>query len=192
MINMLKGWTGTIEINGDLYDSVQAPNIPQIESLDNFHIKLHPNTHKGVNGANMDVTQENTQYRITVKKYMTQKANPKFDFMLKWNSDVPMPLRTMIGTIEKETRGMYYMKLHGDIYAERICTCMKCGKTLTNPVSQYFGIGPECGGHNYVNPFGSDEELHNAISEYRAKLQSIVWEGWVIKSAIVEREVVDV
>ena len=95
-----------------------------------------------------------------------------------------MPLRTMIGTIEKETRGMVYMKLHGDIYAERICTCMKCGRTLTNPVSQYFGIGPECGGHNYINPFNSEEELKAAVSEYRKTLQNITWEGWIIKSGL--------
>lgn len=128
-------------------------------------------------------------YKITVKKYMTQKATPEFDFMAKWNNDIPMPLRTMVGTVEKETRGMVYMKLHGDIYAEKICTCMKCGRPLTNPVSQFFGIGPECGGHNYVNPFNSEEELKEAVSAYKKQLINTTWEGWVIKSAILEQDV---
>ena len=126
--------------------------------------------------------------RITVKSYMTKKATPEFDFMLRWNNDNPMPLRTMVGTVEKETKGMVYMKLHGDIYAEKICTCMKCGRALTNPVSQFFGIGPECGGHNYVNPFNSDAELKAAVSVYKAQLQKIKWSGWIIKSAITEKE----
>lgn len=125
--------------------------------------------------------------RITVKKYMTQKATPEFDFMARWNNNVPMPLRTMVGTVERETKGMVYMKLHGDIYAERVTVCMKCGRVLTNPVSQFFGLGPECGGHNYVNPFDTEEELHAAVDTFRKQLQDITWEGWIIKSAITEQ-----
>ncbi len=127
--------------------------------------------------------------KITVKRYMTQKASPEFNFMEKWNNNIPMPLRTMVGESIKETRGMIYMKLHGDIYAERICTCMKCGRELTNPVSQYFGIGPECGNHGYVNPFKSDAELKAAVASYKKQLQNITWEGWIIKSAIIEDEI---
>lgn len=126
--------------------------------------------------------------KITVKKYMTQPATPEFDFMAKWNNNIPMPLRTMVGEVIKQTRGMVYMKLHGDIVAEKVTTCMKCGRPLTNPVSQYFGLGPECGGHNYVNPFNTEEELRAAVGAYRKELQSITWEGWIIKSAILEDE----
>lgn len=134
------------------------------------------------------VEQGEKEYRITVKKYMTEPATPRFDFMEKWNGNNPMPLRMMTGTIEKETRGMVYMHLHGDMYATQMCTCMRCGRVLTNPVSQYFGIGPECGGHNYVNPFDDEEQLKEAVAEYRKKLQQIQWSGWVIKSAITEQE----
>lgn len=125
-------------------------------------------------------------HKIEVKSYMLKKSSPDFDFMAKWNNDIPMPLKVMVGTIVKETKGMVYMKLHGDIFSEKTCTCMKCGRPLTNPVSQYFGIGPECGGHNYVNPFNSDEELKQAVAQYKAKLNKLTWEGWVIKSAIIE------
>lgn len=126
---------------------------------------------------------------ITVKQYMTKKATPEFDFMEKWNHNNPMPLRTMVGEVEKETRGMVYMKCHGEIYADKICTCMKCGRPLTNPVSQYFGIGPECGQHGYVNPFDSVEELQAAVASYKAEIRNITWEGWIIKSAIIDSEI---
>ena len=125
-------------------------------------------------------------YKITVKQYMTKPATPEFNFMAQWNNDNPMPLRTMVGDIIQETRGMYFMRLHGDITEKITRTCMKCGRELTNPVSQYFGIGPECGGHNYVNPFNSEEELEKAVEAYREELNKTVWTGWVIKSAITE------
>lgn len=120
---------------------------------------------------------------------MTKKSSPEFDFMAKWNNDNPMPLRTMIGTIERETKGMIYVKLHGDIIAEQMQFCMKCGKPITNAVSQFFGMGPECGGHNYVNPFESEEELKSVVESYRKNhLQKITWEGWLVKSAIITQE----
>ena len=192
MLTMLKNWKGAVEINDKHYDSIQDA-ISDFKTFSaDMHIVLH-STKKRASERNIErqsaqSVQSAQQYKVTVKKYMTQKGNPSFDFMTKWNNDNPMPLRTMIGTVEKETRGMVYMNLHADIYAERICTCMKCGRPLTNPVSQFFGIGPECGGHNYVNPFSSDAELKAAVSAYRAQLQKIQWSGWIIKSAITEKE----
>lgn len=184
MFTALKDWKGAVEVNGVKFESIEQAMSRYNASEGELRIKLYP-VSKTVTES---VTEATGQFRITVKKYMTQKATPTFDFMEKWNNNVPMPLRTMIGEVVKETRGMVYMKLHGDIYAEKICTCMKCGRTLTNPVSQYFGIGPECGGHGYVNPFDSEEELKEAVAAYRKQLQNITWEGWVIKSAITEKE----
>lgn len=189
MLTLLKNWKGPVEVNGTLYDSINAVNLADIKTLGEINIKLL-HTEKIENKGN---TSENravdvTEYQITVKRYMTQKASATFDFMEKWNNNIPMPLRTMVGTVEKETRGMVYMKLHGDIIEERVCSCMKCGRVLTNPVSQYFGIGPECGGHNYVHPFNTDEELKAAVDAYKKQLRDIKWEGWVIKSAITERK----
>jgi len=183
MFTQLQNWTGSIDINGVHYDSVDALNSFKFDALTPIHIKLYPKQNVVVNEA-VDAVQE---YRITVKQYMTKKASPEFDFMDKWNNNNPMPFRTMTGTIVKETRGMVYMKLHGDIWADKIHRCMKCGKVLTNPISQYFGIGPECGGHNYVNPFDTQEELKKAVDAYKKELQNITWEGWIIKSAITEQ-----
>jgi hypothetical protein len=63
---------------------------------------------------------------------------------------------------------------------------MKCGKELTNPVSQFFGVGPECGGHNYTHPFSSDEELKATVEAYKKQLLDTKWSGWIIRSAITQ------
>ena len=186
MLTMLKNWKGSLEINGVHYENVsQAILSAKLSDSQEVNIILHSNQKRAKNTLKMSDSDE---YRITVRQYMTQKASADFDFMKKWNNDVPMPFRTMIGIVEKETRGMVYMKLHADIYADVITTCMKCGRPLTNKVSQYFGIGPECGGHNYVHPFETDEELDKAVAEYRKQLQKVTWEGWIIRSAILEKE----
>lgn len=186
MLSALKGWKGSIEVDGKRY-----PNVNNFISGNNrlsgqIHIVLYPEGKNTQNECDNEVIRQ--EYRITVKQYMTKKSEPGFDFMAKWNNDNPMPLRTMIGHIIKETPGMYKMELHGDIYADKICTCMKCGRTLKNSVSQYFGIGPECGNHGYVNPFETEEELKEAVAGYRKQLQNMTWTGWVIKSAITEME----
>lgn len=124
------------------------------------------------------------EYKIEVKSYMMQKSSPDFDFMAKWNEDNPMPLKVMYGVKLQETKGMVRMRLHGDIKQKITHCCMVCGRELKNPVSQYFGVGPECGGHGYSHPFASDEELKKAVAAYREKLVNTVWEGWIIKSAI--------
>lgn len=192
MISMLQDWQGTIEANGTQYDTVEAFTNAFKPGNGTICIKLYPKAEKRRKTAKNGVTEEDTvqeqELVITVKKYMTQKSNPGFDFMAKWNNDNPMPLRTMVGTRVKETPGMVYMKLHGDILSEKTSNCMCCGRKLTNPVSQYFGIGPECGHHNYVNPFGTEEELRQAVAQYKKQLQEVTWEGWIIKSAITSRE----
>ena len=193
MIELLKDWKGKVEINGQPYDDIQTAISQFKVGSGEICIKLHPLTKKvqkldSVNPQPIPVSANDGEIRITVKKYMTEKASPQFDFMEKWNGNNPMPYRTMVGRVIKETKGMAQMELHADIWAEKIYTCMCCGRPLTNPVSQYFGIGPECGGHNYVHPFNSDKELRDAVAAYRKQLQSVTWSGWVIKSAIIEKE----
>ncbi len=123
------------------------------------------------------------EYIIKVKRWMTEPAsNSGFDFIYHWNKNIPMPLRVMRGRVLNETRGMVYMEL-------RACPlktnyCMKCGKTLTHPVSKLYGLGPECGGHYHINPFNTEEELQNAIEEVRQKLNNVTWTGWIAKSGV--------
>jgi len=189
MLSLLKDYPGKVEINGVKYDSIQDALSTFRTSGNSFSIRLLNKTDRHVT-SDSDAFQDSAIHQITVKAYMTRPASVDFDFMLK-NHNVPMPLRTMVGTIEKETAGMVYMKLHGDLTSDRTQRCMCCGRPITNPVSQYFGMGPECGGHNYVNPFYSDEELKNAVENYRKEyLNKITWEGWIIKSAIIEDKII--
>lgn len=194
MLTMLKGYKGDIEINGISYKNVNDA-IKRFKSDDDTitiklsHNRIERNTEQI--RALQSISQSTSQKKITVKKYMTMPATPEFDFMERCNNNIPMPLRTMIGTVEKETKGMVYMKLHGDITEEKTQYCLRCGRAITNPVSQYFGMGPECGGHNYVNPFYNEEELRAAVGAYREKLRNLTWEGWIIKSAITEEEIVN-
>jgi len=188
VLSMLKNYKGAIEINGEKYSSVSDALKRFNSDSARITIKLLSNCRER-NTAQIRANNEHTQKKIFVKQYMTQPSSPDFDFMKQWNNDVPMPLRTMIGTVERETRGMVYMKLHADITEEKTQRCLACGRPITNPVSQYFGMGPECGGHNYINPFYSEDELKKAVEQYRnTVLKNMTWEGWIIKSAILEEE----
>lgn len=124
-------------------------------------------------------------YKITVKKYMTEPATSTFDFQDKWNNGNPMPLCIMQGEVIKETRGMYYMILHGK--AEPTYKCLVCGKTLTNPISKLYGIGPECS-EKVGLIIESEEEAKEKLKHIMEQIDDISWSGWVIKSAIKEWE----
>lgn len=188
MLSLLKDYKGAIEINGEKYDSVKTALKRFKSKSDTVTIKLLSYS-ENARKTQISENKEHTQKKIFVKQYMTRKSDAGFDFMKQWNNDNPMPLRTMIGTVEKETRGMVYMKLHADITSEKTQRCLCCGRPITNPVSQYFGMGPECGGHKYVNPFYSKEELEKAVQDYRENvLKNITWEGWLPKSSIIEEE----
>ena len=192
MLNMLESWKGQIEINGKQYDSIESARIENKTVSGQIHIKLLPKQLKDV-GIDSEafqtyrkcpsehVVENSNEIEITVKKYMTEKSSPGFDFMAKWNNDVPMPLRTMKGAVIQETRGMVKMKLHGVGKAE-IC-CMRCGRQLTNPISRHYGIGPEC--MQKIGFVGIDIGDVDTIKD---KLQELTWTGWIIKSAITKEE----
>lgn len=173
---LLKDWTGEIVIN-DM--PVEASKIVCNTLSDDTHIFLRSRTEKRVQNT-LQRSSDVSEYCVTVKRYMTEHASPGFDFMAKWNNDTPMPLRTMTGTIEKETRGMVYMKLHGQ--AEPVVRCMRCGRLLTNPISQHYGIGPEC-----MSKLGLVCDITD-VDTIKKKLVEVTWEGWIIKSAITEKE----
>lgn len=178
---LLSDWKGEIQIDDKHYTSVQNATSVLNALSGNAHIILHPAV-KNVNMSALDTLNEKIQYRVTVKKYMTEKSSPEFDFMAKWNHNNPMPMRTMTGTIEKETKGMVYMKLHGE--AEPTVRCMRCGRTLTNHISMKYGIGPEC---ITKIPFIMHLDVDD-VEGIKKQLVNVVWEGWIIKSAITERE----
>lgn len=176
---LLKDWKGEISVNDKHYTSVQDATSVFNTLSDDTHIILHSSAKNAVKSV-VDGLNNKIRYRITVKKYMTQTSTPEFDFMSKFNKDIPMPLRTMTGTIEKETHGMVYMKLHGQ--AEPVIRCMRCGRLLTNPISQHYGIGPEC-----MSKLGFVCDIDD-VETIKKKLVDVTWEGWVIKSAIIEKK----
>lgn len=188
MLNLLKKYKGAVEVNGQSFDSLDSA----LKGLKDFDGQLTIILNKG---AGEQVSQASQQveevagdkiYRIKVRQYMTKPASPEFDFQDKWNNGIPMPMRIMVGKKLKETKGMVKMELWGEITEDVSTHCMRCGRTLTNPVSKYFGIGPECGNHGYNNPFDDEEELKRAVKEVDKQLSEIKWTGWIIKSAIEE------
>ena len=176
---ILQNWKGELDIGDKHYTSIQDATSDFKTLSSETHIKLYSKS-KNALKRKIEAVEANTEYKITVKAYMTREATPEFDFMAKWNNNEPMPLRTMIGTVEKETKGMVYMKLHGQ--AESVIKCMRCGRTLTNPISMHYGIGPEC-----MSKLGFVCDIDD-VDTIKKKLVDVVWEGWVIKSAITERE----
>ena len=83
MLSLLQNWKGVVEYEGNEYTLDQFKTVFNKDS-DTIHIKLYPNTKKSVtNGHNL----VKNDFKVTVKRYMTQKSTPSFDFMAKWNDD---------------------------------------------------------------------------------------------------------
>lgn len=187
MFSLLENYKGSLIVNEVEYKSVTDAKQAFKGYQGPISITLNPQSEKSIsNKSNIPKSGYSEIYRIKVRQYMTKPSVPGFDFQDKWNGGVPMPMRIMVGRKLEETKGMVKMELWGEITEERASICMKCGRPLTNPVSRYFGIGPECGDHNYVNPFDSEAELKEAISQVQQELKEIRWTGWIIKSAIEE------
>ncbi len=179
MLELLKDWKGELDVNDQHFENVEhAVNALKSLSSDT-HIKLYT-AQKKRNLSVIACSESEILYRITVRAYMTHPATPEFDFMAKWNNNVPMPMRTMVGTVEKETKGMVYMHLHGEGFP--VTRCMRCGRLLTNPISKYYGIGPEC-----MSKLGLVQDI-SEIEAIKLGMREIKWSGWIIKSAITEKE----
>lgn len=113
------------------------------------------------------------EYTIKVKRYMTKKG---MEFNKRWNNDLEMPLLEMTGKVTNETKGMYFMELHGE--GKETVTCMMCGRRLENDISRHYGLGPICGGHFYELQGGE------TVEDIKSKIRKIKWTGWIPKSAI--------
>lgn len=194
MLNLLEGYKGSIEVNGVAYNNLNEVVQTFKDSNEQLTIVLNKGARERVSQASQQVEEiaGDKIYRIKVRQYMIKPSTPEFDFHDKWNGGNPMPMRIMVGKKLKETKGMVQMELWGEITEEVTTHCMKCGRTLTNPVSKYFGIGPECGNHGYNNPFDDEEELKRAVKEVDKQLREIKWTGWVIKSSIQEETYLEI
>lgn len=205
MLSFLKELTGPVNLNGVTYESIQAAAdaLAALNYKGKITVQLVPNqAAQAHNRASTQAcetaasklaeahTDSGTVYKIKVRQYMTKPSTVDFQFHKKFNKDVPMPMRIMVGRKLEETNGMVKMELWAQITEELTHVCMKCGRALTNNVSKYFGIGPECGGHNYTHPFETDEQLRAAVEQHNEVLKQTKWTGWIIKSAIESEEVI--
>ena len=180
MIKQLANWQGKVIVNGVEYESIRE--VPALSLTSETVITLLPKVAQAVKQT-VQAVADKVEHVITVKQYMTKPASPEFDFMAKWNNNCPMPMRTMVGTVEKETKGMVYMKLHGQ--GLPTITCMRCGRELTNPVSRHYGLGIEC-----IRKVGMPYDV-SEVDSIKEALVNIIWEGWIPKSAIIENTIIE-
>lgn len=162
MIKQLANWKGKIIVDGTEYDSISS--VP--DGIKATTITLLPKVEK--RRVRVDEVEDDTERVITVRQFMTQVESN------------PMPMRVMVGKITRETAKAYYMELHGQ--ALPVVTCMRCGRSLTNPISRHYGLGPECLGKvGIVVDIGQ-------VNLIREKLLNVCWRGYVPKSAILENK----
>lgn len=109
MLERLK-WNGPVEFQGKTYDSFeQAEQVLRGVTGDVCIVFKAPKKPR-------DTIRDNSRermLRITVCRYMTRPSTPNFTFHDRRNQGVPMPERTMEGTVIDETAGMFKMRLRG-------------------------------------------------------------------------------
>ena len=182
MLEFLQKYTGTIKLNNEEVSRQDICNRLAATS-GTIEILLTP---KNTIDCTTQLNSEITNICVYVKPWMTEKSTPDFLFMRNWNNDIPMPLRFMVGTIKQETSRMYFMQLRGE--PSKISFCTKCGRTLSNPISKLFGIGPECSTKIGLDPriFINEELAKEKLCQIEETIKKITWEGWVAKTAILE------
>ena len=97
MLTMLKNWKGAVEIDGKQYDNINAFISTGAVLSESINIKLLAERNPDVTSESrqhIEQVDEPTEYKITVRQYMTKQSDGSFDFMKKWNNDIPMPMRT--------------------------------------------------------------------------------------------------
>lgn len=110
------------------------------------------------------------EYKFNIRQFLTQRA------------ENPVPMRVMVGWIEKETEKGIYVHLKAKPMVTK--TCLRCGRTLTHPASIHYGIGPECGKHFHMHPWNGTGLLEAYIAELQKNLEDVTYEGWLPKSGV--------
>lgn len=180
-LKQLQGWQGRINVNGTEYDTVNS--VPDTVELVGATITLLPKVNKEVRRVKVEDSTDNREHLITVKQWLTQPATLEFDYNDRMNKGVPMPLRTMQGTIVKETAKSVYMHLHGS--TKPVVHCMRCGRELTNPISRHYGLGIEC-----IQKVGIVADI-NEVEKIKEQLVKIEGYWWIPKSSILSDEIVE-
>lgn len=187
MLNLLN-YEGEIVVNGQTYaSSHEAYESLKSQGLNVVSVVIPGRTVKP--DAPTDFRRD-CKYQVRVKSWMREYSSPAFDFMQKWNDDVPMPLAVMQGYVLEETAGMVRMSLEGSV--SRTVQCMVCGRALKNKLSQQYGIGPECAEKVGIERIPkSADEVEDLYDSMQKQMQNVTWEGWIAKKAIVEKLVIE-
>lgn len=194
MLNLID-WSKEITVNNVVYSNSSEA----YEAMKDYSgpIEIVLNAKKPSDSAKSDTdggtsevsNEESVEFRVRVRAYMTKPPTEDFDFATRYNNGIAVPLREMHGTVIGETRGMYKMKLHGKLRPTK--TCIRCGRTLAEPVSMLYGVGPECCEKMGIIRCATEEEVQDALEYMQAEAEEICWEGWLPKKSILEMEVVD-
>lgn len=183
MFELLKEYSGRLTVNNRVFESVQDAE----QAFENYKGGLTILLNKkddndpplSTKSKNIDTT---TVYQISVKRYMTQY---KSDFFLhRMNPEGPMPFMIMCGRKLMETEKLVKMECWAGLPSTRVTTCIKCGRPLTNPLSQYLSLGPECGASEHMRMIQSGVSIDEVRKRLEHKLNNTRWTGWIIKSAI--------
>lgn len=100
MINILKEHTGGLIYNGQNYNNVENV-LNELKEDEPFDIVLLPGKKSNI-------------YYFLFKDWMLVKSTKEFDFMRRFNNDIPIPLNKMRGYIIEETPAMYKVSLNED------------------------------------------------------------------------------
>ena len=190
MLELLNGYNGNLIINNKEYSSVEEAE----KAFDGYKggctIVINPTVNKLKTVAkNTTVESKDSHvYMIKVRRYMTNYDNT---FFLSKLNESPMPYMYMVGRVLQETNKLVKMECRADMVVPKTTVCMRCGRPLSNPISQYLGIGPECGAREHLAYIENGGSIAQAQESMRKELQNIKWTGWIIKSAIESQEKLD-
>ena len=190
MFELLNGYNGNLIINNKEYSSVEEAE----KAFDGYKggctIMINPTKSKPpvVLNVKKEEHKDSPVYMIKVRRYMTNYDNT---FFLSKMNDSPMPYVYMVGRVLQETNKLVKMECRADMVVPKTTVCMRCGRALSNPISQYLGIGPECGASQHIAYIENGGSVAQAQEAMRKELRGIKWTGWIIKSAIEMQEKLD-
>ena len=178
MLELLSNYEGKLKINNVEYENIKEAQKAFKDYKGGLTIILNENQRKTVHDIDTDIKF----YQITVKKWMT--TYDESFFLEEYNEDGPMPFVTMVGFKLGETKNLIKMRLRADLITNKSTICMRCGRPLSNPISQYLSLGPECGAKEHMQFIESGMDIKQVQEDLKKKLREVVWEGWIVKSAI--------
>lgn len=114
------------------------------------------------------------EYRIRLERWFTHKDENKF------------PVRIWHGWVEYESAKALHVNLW--VQPGQDGECLRCGRTLTHPISKYVGLGPECGKH-YYKGYNLETSTHmnewNDLLEFIKKgYDGVTYNGWIPRKSV--------